>query len=644
MMIKTKQTGAQGDRTGLRSVVGQAVMSARGALKGIALFSMVINLLMLTGPLYMLQVYDRVLISGSGVTLLSLSILMVLMFAFMGFLEFCRSRVLLRVADKFERDLGGRTFEAWMQHGLGGQAAKRAQPLTDVSTLRQFISGNAPGTFFDIPWVFIYIAVIFFLHWSLGVMAIIGTLIIFLSALYNEIATRKPQKEALKFRRAEQSFAQQAHRNTDAITAMGMQGAMKNRWQHLNRLGTKEAVLAGDRAGTASSFTKGFRMTMQSGILGLGGFLAIKGIITPGAMIAGSIILGRALAPVQMAIGQWRGFNAARDAYHRLIAFYELTADEPETLTLPEPKGELRVENVFAGPPGAAKATLTGLNFKLEPGQGLGVIGPSASGKSTLARLLVGIWTPQKGAIRLDGANFDQWNKDQLGPHIGYLPQRVELFDGTIAENIARFNPDARDDSVWEAARLAGVHEMVLRLANGYQTRIGEGGAVLSGGQVQRIGLARALFGRPKLVVLDEPNSNLDTEGDKALRKAIISLRKAGSTVIVMAHRPSAISEVDHLLMLKDGHQMAFGPKEEVLKAAAAQGGKRQGETKNKPAARPSAVSRASQNFKTQRPAKAPVSRAASMGPLAALNMPQDRRVQNTKPQSSTAKSKPQGA
>ncbi len=566
-MKQPNKTSATEDNTGFRSVVGKAVMSAKGAFAGIGVFSIFINLLMLTGPLYMLQVYDRVLISGSAVTLLSLSILMVAMFAFMGFLEFCRSRVLSRVADKFERDLGGRTFDAWMAQGLGGRATKRTQPLNDISTLRQFISGNAPGTFFDIPWVLIYIFVIFLLHWMLGVMAVIGTIIIFLSALYNETATRKPQMEAMKFRRAEQLFAQQAHRNTDTISAMGMNGAMRARWQRLNAQGAGEAIIAGDRAGSASSFTKGFRMMIQSGVLGLGGYLAIKGTITPGTMIAGSIILGRALAPVQMAIGQWRGFNAARDAYHRLNAFYEQSETQGATISLPPPTGKIDVEHVYAGPPGAQRAIVSDLNFSLEPGQGLGVIGPSASGKSTLARLLVGIWQPQKGAIRLDGASYDQWNRQELGPHIGYLPQDVELFDGTIAENIARFNPQASDESIWEAARMAGVHDMVLRLEEGYQTRIGEGGAVLSGGQVQRVALARALYGRPKLVVLDEPNSNLDADGDAALRRAIKFLREAGSTVIVMAHRPSAISEVDQLLMLKDGRQMAFGPKQDVLKS-----------------------------------------------------------------------------
>ena len=506
----------QNDRTGLRSEVGRAITDAKGALAGIGIFSAFINVLMLTGPLYLLQVYDRVLISASAPTLVTISILMVITFAFMGFLEFCRSRVLLRVADKVEKDLGGRTFEAWMKHGLVGKNQARMAPLNDVATIRQFLSGNAPGTFFDIPWVFIYIGVIYFLHWTLGVMATIGAIIILVMAIYNEISTRKPQSEAMKFRRAEQAFAAQSHRNTDAITAMGMAGNMRNKWQQMNYQGAEDAQRAGDRQANASSSTKAFRMMLQSGILGWGGYLAIQQIITPGTMIAGSIIMGRALAPVQMAIGQWRGFNAAREAFARLNKFYDYLPEQEDSLRLPEPTGQISVEHVFAGPPGAPRAVLADLNFSLEPGEGLGVIGPSAAGKSTSARLLVGLWEPE---------------------------------------------------AIVEAAKMADVNEMILKFENGYDTRVGEGGAVLSGGQTQRIALARAIYGRPKLLVLDEPNSNLDTDGDAALSRVIQIMRKAGTTVIVMAHRPSAIAAVNKLLMLKDGRQMAFGPKDEVLKS-----------------------------------------------------------------------------
>ena len=342
---------------------------------------------------------------------------------------------------------------------------------------------------------------------------------------------------------------------------------MRQRWQDINRQGAVDAERAGDRSANANAVTKAIRMIVQSGILGLGGYLAVKQIVTPGTMIAGSIILGRALAPVQMSIGQWRAFNAAREAYARLNLFYKVVPDAQESLSLPAPKGQLDVEHVFAGPPGATQAVLSDLNFSLQPGDGLGVIGPSAAGKSTLARLLVGLWSPQKGAIRLDRASFDQWNRDELGPYIGYVPQEVELFDGTIAENISRFTANATPEDIVAAAEMANVHSMILSFENGYETRIGEGGAVLSGGQTQRIALARALYGKPKLLVLDEPNSNLDSDGDAALSRAIKLLREQGSTVIVMAHRPSAISAVDKLLMLKDGRQAAFGPKDEVLKS-----------------------------------------------------------------------------
>lgn len=307
-------------------------------------------------------------------------------------------------------------------------------------------------------------------------------------------------------------------------------------------------------------------MFIQSAILGAGGALAVQQMVTPGAMIAGSIILGRALAPLQMVIGQWRGFTTTRDSYSRLNKFYKAVPEDEESTSLPAPKGVLNVENIVAGPPGARKAILRGLNFQLKPGEGLGVVGPSASGKSTLARLLVGIWMPQQGAVRLDGATFDQYNRAEVGPYIGYLPQTVELLDGTIGENIARFDPQKTDENVVLAARRAGVHEMILRLPDGYDSRIGEGGTVLSGGQTQRVGLARALYGEPVLIVLDEPNSSLDAEGDTALARAIAGMRKMGKTVIVMAHRPSAIAAVDKLLYLKDGQQVAFGDKEDVLK------------------------------------------------------------------------------
>ncbi len=583
-MALASQSSNKADNTGLRSTVGQALLSARKAFWGVGIFSIFVNMLMLTGPIYMLQVYDRVLASRSISTLVAISVLMAALYAFMGFLDFCRSRVLIRLANQFEESLGERTYRIWLKQGLMGRAAARHAPLNDLSTLRQFLSGNAPGTFFDIPWVPLFIVVIFFLHWTLGVMAIFGAVIIFFAAMMNEWGTRKPLVESMKLRRMEQAFAQQTHRNADSIEAMGMGDNMRQRWQFMSQKSAKESQTASDRSGSSTAFSKAFRMFIQSAILGLGGALAVMQIITPGAMIAGSIIMGRALAPIQMAIGQWRGFNAARDAYSRLNAFYEIVPEDGDNLQLPAPKGHLSVENMTAGPPGAQSAVLAGLHFQLKPGQGLGVIGPSAAGKSTLARLLVGIWLPQKGAVRLDGATFDQWSHDEVGKHIGYLPQEVELFDGTVGENISRFNGGATPEAIVEAARWAGVHELILRLPEGYDTRIGEGGAVLSGGQTQRVALARALYGDPVLIVLDEPNASLDAEGDAALSRAIAEARKRDKTVIVMAHRPSAIAAVDQLLMLKDGRQAAFGPKEEVLKELRAQNPQAQ---PSKPQAKP---------------------------------------------------------
>ena len=591
-MTLASQSSNKADNTGMRSAVGRALISARKAFWGVGIFSVFVNMLMLTGPIYMLQVYDRVLASRSISTLVAISILMAALYAFMGFLDFCRSRVLIRLANQFEESLGERTYRIWLKQGLMGRAAARHAPLNDLSTLRQFLSGNAPGTFFDIPWVPLFIIVIFFLHWTLGVLAIFGGIVIFFAAMMNEWGTRKPLVESMKLRRMEQAFAQQTHRNADTIEAMGMGDNMRRRWQSMSRQSAKESQIASDRSGSSTAFSKAFRMFIQSAILGLGGALAVKQIITPGAMIAGSIIMGRALAPIQMAIGQWRGFNAARDAYSRLNAFYEIVPEDGDNLQLPAPTGHLRVENLTAGPPGAQSAILAGLHFDLKPGQGLGVIGPSAAGKSTLARLLVGIWLPQKGAVRLDGATFDQWSHDEIGKYIGYLPQEVELFDGTVGENISRFNGDAESEAIVEAARWAGVHELILRLPEGYDTKIGEGGAVLSGGQTQRVALARALYGDPVLIVLDEPNASLDAEGDAALSRAIAEARKRNKTVVVMAHRPSAIAAVDQLLMLKDGRQTAFGPKEEVLKELRAQNPQAQpSKPQTKPAAKPFTIS-----------------------------------------------------
>lgn len=546
--------------------IKQALGYCRKALISIGLFSFVINMLMLTGPLFMLQVYDRVLTSRSIPTLIALTVLIAGLFGFMGILEIIRSKVLVRIGLKLDSVLTERIFNIWLLQGLLKSDGKKTNPLADLATMRQFLSGNAPVALFDLPWVPFYLALVFLLHWTLGLVAVVGALIVFVLALTNELSTRNHLKRGAAHTAAAGAYADQSHRNAETVLAMGMGENVQKRWQQSHQEGIKNNITASDRAGTLTATSKTFRMFLQSIILAVGAALAVEQLITPGVMIAASILTGRALAPVDQTLAQWKGVITARQAYQRLKALLNSIPKEKDKTDLPDPEGKLSVEKVFVTPPGGSKPALKGVNFTLEPGQGLGVIGTSASGKSTLARLLIGAWLPMQGTVRLDGATLDQWKRVSLGKHIGYLPQQVELFSGTIKENIARFSPEAQDADVIEAAQRAGVHEMILRLANGYETEIGTDGAGLSGGQKQRIALARALYLDPALVILDEPNSNLDSEGDASLTEAIKGIRARGKTVIVMAHRPSAIAAVDMLLMLNDGQKTAFGPKEQVLK------------------------------------------------------------------------------
>ena len=416
------------------------------------------------------------------------------------------------------------------------------------------------------PWVPIYLGVIFLFHWTLGLVACFGALVILCLALTGEFLTRRPIAEGGRLQARSNAFANLSHRNAEVVTAMGLGRRLRERWQALHGDAKAEQTKAGDRGGGLSAGSKAFRLFLQSAILAAGAVLAVHQVITPGAMIAASIIMGRALAPIDQAIGQWKNFVAARQAYGRLKALLQALPPPEDRLALPEPQGHLQVDRVFATPPGQDRSVLNGIDFALKPGQALGVIGPSAAGKSSLARLLVGVWLPSRGSVQLDGAALDLWDREQLGPHIGYLPQDVELFDGTVKDNIARFDPEASDEAILEAAKRADVHHMILQLADGYETVIGENGAHLSGGQRQRLALARALYGDPALVVLDEPNANLDAEGDAALTRAIQGLKERGKTTVVMTHRPSAIAAVDQLLMLKEGAQVAFGPKEQVLR------------------------------------------------------------------------------
>ena len=531
----------------------------------VGVFSFFINLLMLTAPLYMLQVYDRVLSSRSESTLMALTVVAAAMLLVMGVLEFIRSRVLVRIGARLDAQLNARVFSAihaqslMSSHGLGGRA------LRDLDTLRQFLTGTGPFAFFDAPWVPLYLAVVFLFHPILGFVASAGAILLFIIAMLSEVLTSKPLERANTEVGSANAFAETSLRNADALHAMGMLDAVLARWQRQHDKGLALQAVASDRAGSLTAVSKATRMFLQVAILGAGAALAIQQIITPGTMIAASIIMGRALAPVEQAIGNWRAFVGARGAYGRLKKLLQDVPAEPPRMALPEPRGHLSVERVVGVPPGAAKPALKDITFRVAPGEALGVIGPSASGKSTLARLLVGVWRPFAGAVRLDGAEVHVWPREDLGRYIGYLPQDVELFDGTVRDNIARFAEDPDAEQIVLAARRAGVHEMILGFPDGYDTQIGVGGSVLSGGQRQRIGLARALYGNPALIVLDEPNSNLDAAGDRALTEAILALKRDGKTVVVMAHRPSTIAAVDNLLMLAGGAMQAFGPKNEVL-------------------------------------------------------------------------------
>lgn len=545
----------------LRALLG----SMKQYFWGVGAFSFVINLLQLTAPLYMLQVYDRVLNSRNETTLLMLTILVVALFLVMAAIEFVRSRVLVRVGAAMEAKLNDRVFDAAFEATLrrGGNAR---QALTDLTQLRQFMTGNGPFVLFDAPWFPIYLAVIFLMHPLIGWFSVGAALILVALTAVTEMATQKPLAEANKYANEATNFAHNNLANAEVVEALGMLPALRDRWKkkHVQHL-VLQAV-ASDRAGLISSVTKFVRVTSQSLILGLGAWLAIKNELSPGGMIVGSILMGRALAPIDQLIGNWKGFVQARLAYDRLGQLLAAFPARPPRMSLPAPKGEVVVEGVVLTPPGGTVPVLRGVSFAIPTGAIVGVIGPSGSGKSTLARALVGVWTPQAGKVRLDGADVSSWDKAELGRYLGYLPQDIELFDGTIAENIARFG-SIEAPLVVAAAQAAGVHEMILRFPQGYDTPIGPGGAVLSGGQRQRVGLARALYGDVRLIVLDEPNSNLDDVGEAALVQALLRLKAQGKTVVVITHRTSVLAAVDRLLVMRDGTVQVYGPRDEVLAA-----------------------------------------------------------------------------
>ncbi len=532
----------------------------------VGVFSFLVNALMLTGPLYMLQIYDRVLGSRSEATLLALSVLVLFLYGMMGILDYARGRIMARVAARFQSALDLRVFDAVMRRAAVKPDELSATGLKDLESVQRLMSSPVLMAFFDIPWTPFFIAAIFVFHPALGLLAIGGGLVLVAVTVMNQLLSRNPTlKSNQAMMRAEQG-SEQIRNEAEMVQSLGMRAAAFTRWNKARSAALSGQIGTTDIVGTFTVATKTFRLFLQSAMLGLGAYLVLNGELTPGAMIAGSILMGRALAPVELAIGQWPMVTRARKGWDNLVQLLTEMPPEDARLPLPKPSAALDVTQVTVVPPGDHQAALRLVSFTLDPGHALGVIGPSGAGKSTLARAITGVWRPAGGKIRLDGASLEQYGQD-LGQHIGYLPQRVTLFDGTIAENIARLSENPDPEAIVAAARKADAHDMILKLPDGYDTRVSAAGGRLSGGQMQRIGLARAMYGDPVLMVLDEPNSNLDNEGSEAVNRAIRTMKEEGKSVIIMAHRPAAIRECDMLLMLEHGARAAFGPKEDVLRS-----------------------------------------------------------------------------
>ncbi|EOT8215586.1 type I secretion system permease/ATPase [Escherichia albertii] len=543
----------------------ETVRKNRKSLWSVGIFTVFINLLMLVPSVYMLQVYDRVLPSHNMITLLMLTIIMLSMYGVMALLEYARSIIVIRIGNKIDACLNTRIYTAVFEENLKNGSLDAIQMLNDLTYIRQFFTGSALFAFFDVPWFPIYLLVLFFVNPWLGCFALIGAIVLIVLAITNELLSRKALYDANQFAIMSGNLASTNLRNAQVIEALGMLYNLKMHWSNLHQKFLYNQGVASERVSLISSITKFVRLSLQSLILGIGAWLAVDGYITPGMMIAGSILMGRSLSPIEQIINVWKNWNSAKLAYLRLVSLLERNPLRSRTMRLPEPKGNLSVEHVSAAPPGLGNSmVLHDITFSAAPGDVLGIIGPSASGKSTLARLLVGIWPATKGVVRVDHSDIYQWDKCELGPHIGYLPQDIELFPGTIAENIARFNePDP--EKVVQAAKIAGVHELILNLPNGYDSPIGSNGNGLSGGQKQRIGLARALYGDPSLIVLDEPNSNLDEAGEKALSEAIKFLKDNNKTVILITHRTNLLSITNKILLIINGSVRAFGLTHNVL-------------------------------------------------------------------------------
>jgi ATP-binding cassette, subfamily C, type I secretion system permease/ATPase len=549
-----------------RSELGEALRACRTAFVGVGIMSCMINLLYLTGSLFMLEIYDRVLPSRSVPTLVGLIILAGGLYAAQGALDLIRGRILGRIGTSLDEALNARVFDLVVRLPLivGGRN-EGLQPLRDLDNVRAFLGSMGPGAFFDLPWLPFYLAICFAFHPLIGVTALVGAIILVTLTILTEFLSRTPAREAMGLAARRNDLAASSRRNAEVMVAMGMAGRLTRRWSEANQIYLDGNQRASDVAGGLGAVAKVLRMMLQSAVLAVGAYLVIHQEATAGIIIAGSILSARALAPVDLAIAHWRSFVAARQSWHRLNRLLESVPARAVPTLLQSPSNRLSVEAATIVPPGDQRVVVQDVTFSLSAGNGLGVIGPSGSGKSSLIRALVGVWQPARGKVRIDGAALDQWSPDVLGRHIGYLPQDVELFAGTVAQNICRFDPAAPSEAIIAAAKEAGVHEMIIKMREGYDTAVGEQGAALSAGQAQRVALARALYGNPFLIVLDEPNSNLDTEGDEALTRAIRSARERGAIVVVVAHRPIGIEAVDQLLVLRDGRMQAFGSKETVL-------------------------------------------------------------------------------
>jgi PrtD family type I secretion system ABC transporter len=541
--------------------------NGKSLLMSVGLFSVAINVLMLTGSMFMLEVYDRALPSRSVPTLVGLLGIALMMYLFLGVLEVFRARVLTRLGSAFDFKLAGRVYDILLELPLrAGRRGDGTQPVRDLDTIRTFLAGPGPTAIFDLPWVPVYLAICFAFHFWIGVVALAGVGVLALLTAVTNIVTRKPAGDLLAAQAQRTAGAERDRRNAEVIAAMGLRDHLKQRWLKLSQAHIETGLAMSDVAGTIGTVSRVFRMVLQSAVLATGAVLVMRQEATAGIIIASSIISGRALAPIDHAIVNWKGFLAARSAWKRLSETCARFPLAPPTMELPAPSGSVSVEGGAVAPPGETQVVAAEMMFTLQAGSALGVIGPSASGKSSLARVIAGVWPAARGRIRLDGAELGQWDRNALGCHIGYLPQDVELMSGTIAENIGRFDPEAPAADVIAAATAAGIHGMITAMKDGYDTKIGDRGAGLSAGQQQRVALARALYGNPFLVVLDEPNSNLDAEGDEALASAILSVRSRGGIVVVVAHRQNTLASVDYLLAMNNGRQMAFGPRDEILR------------------------------------------------------------------------------